>query len=96
MQSQDDHEVRALVLKMHPPRWIGCPFGPVSSEKISSLGATLVGRMPPQGVASLGDQIEQGFSSSIPKALYTLDKILVEVGRTGLKNESHLVKFLVT
>ena len=28
--------------------------------------------------------------------LYTLNKILVEVGQTGNKNESHLVKKLVT
>ncbi len=27
---------------------------------------------------------------------YTLNKILVEVGPTGIKNESHLVKKLVT
>ena len=30
------------------------------------------------------------------KVIHTLNKILVEVGQMGLKNESHLVKILVT
>ncbi len=47
--------------------------------------------------SNINETVENGCNTEwLALRYYTLNKILVEVGQTGIKNESHLVKKLVT